>query len=243
MPMLDRYRKTGGFMQLLMLLETCGPVKRDRFLEIIAAEDPAWADTIRGKMLDMSRIYGWGDDTLAEVMGGLQDLTVAVVLMSAPPEVRVRLTNSLTLSRRRKIEDLVQITNPSPQEVTTTHMKVIEAVRRMVQDGFIRFDRFDPDLVVDPDIEDKLMRKSREDETVTNFALPGENVPHHGSGNGHGREGGSPIMNLANEVMDSRVIELQTLKKKLTDMSKENAALRHDLSVARGKLDQIKKMA
>jgi hypothetical protein len=37
--------------------------------------------------------------------------------------------------------------------------------------------------------------------------------------------------------------ELAQLKKKMSELSKENAVLRHELSIARSKLDQIKKIA
>jgi hypothetical protein len=42
---------------------------------------------------------------------------------------------------------------------------------------------------------------------------------------------------------ESRLVELQNLKKRVADLSKENATLRHELSMAKSKLDQIKKIA
>jgi regulator of replication initiation timing len=38
-------------------------------------------------------------------------------------------------------------------------------------------------------------------------------------------------------------MEIQALKKRVAELSKENAVLRHELSLARNKLDQIKKIA
>ena len=41
MSMIDRYKKKGGFLQLLNLLETTGGEKREKFLKMIAEENPA----------------------------------------------------------------------------------------------------------------------------------------------------------------------------------------------------------
>ena len=66
MAMLDRYKKTGGFNQLLTLLETCGPQKKVKFLEIIRLEDPRWADALEAKMIDLKRFLKWNDSAIAE---------------------------------------------------------------------------------------------------------------------------------------------------------------------------------
>jgi len=240
MAMLDRYRKSGGFIQLLTLLETCGPAKQERFLEIIRSEDARWADAIRSRMLDMDKIYGWNQETLAEVIGTLQDLTVVVALRAASQETRAKIEATFSHSRKRKIDDLFEITTPSPQEIAATHMKIIETVRKMAHEGLLRFEKIDPSLMVEEEIEDKLSKMPEPDQKSKSTATDGATTTMITTAM-------TPTMTtVATEASGgetSNVFEIQSLKKRIADMSKENATLRHELSVAKAKLDQIKKIA
>lgn len=241
MAMLDRYRKAGGFVQLLTLLETCGPTKQEKFLEIVRAEDPRWADAIRTKMLDMTRIYSWSDETLAEIMGTLQDLTVAIALHGAEEAVRTRIQATFSHGRKRKIDDLFETNKPSVQEISATHVKIIETVRKMAQDGHIRFEKFDPQLAIEENIEEKLAKGTLLQTDLDSASAPGLQIVPSSDGGTTLTEAASSIPESAN---DPRLInELQALRKRVTDLGKENAILRHELSVAKTKLEQIKKIA
>lgn len=257
MSMLDRYRKPGGFYQLVSLVETCGTQKQIKFLEIIHAEDPKWSEMLRSKMLDINRIYSWNDETIREIVGTLQDLTLAIVLHGATKETKERLLKILTVSRRRKIEDLFQSTNPTPLEVTSMQYKIIETVRKMSHDGFLRFDKFDPDLFMSSDIEDFLNKPSVASLPHTSHVDEPKGSHQAVSGNsmfkieynqeeevssesGAGKQ--DAAISSPAPVIGSPM-ELAALNKKLSELSKENAVLRHELSVARTKLEQIKKIA
>lgn len=240
MAMLDRYRKTaGGFLQLLALLETCGPTKQQRFLEIIRIEDPRWADAIREKMLDVNKIYAWKDETLAEILGRLQDLTIGTALHGATPETRDRVHHLTGHSRWRKIEDVLTTSSPSPAEVATANMKLIETVRAMVKDGALRFDKIDPSLIVEDKIEEKLAKAASNDPapaadapasvTTLKFGAYDEEPTAQG--------GGTPGLS------DTERAELLMLRKKFSELAKENASLRLEVGNLRHKLDQIRKIA
>jgi hypothetical protein len=269
MSMLDRYRKPGGFVQLLALIETCHQSKQEKLLEVIAQEDRRWSETVRAKMLSIERIYAWSDETLAEVFGTLQDLTVAVALSVADPTFKARITGFFSHGRIRKIDELVSSKGPTPAEVSATHMKIVEAVRKMGSDGFLRFENIDPNLVINEDIDDYLSHPP----------LPGENAPlkkatSHAQVSTHPQAQSQsptrprvlhsysplsehvaaqvePSGNVvvattqvpSSEPNESRLMEIQNLKKRVADLSKENATLRHELSMAKSKLDQIKKIA
>jgi hypothetical protein len=236
MGMLDRYRKTGGFIQLVTLLETCGPTKQEKFLEIIRQEEPIWAETLKTKVLDINRIFSWRDDVLAEVVGTLQDLCLAVAIHAADEPMKARFIGMLSHGRRRKIDDLLGRTPPTPAEVTTMHMKIVETVRKMAIDGFLRFEKFDIDLLIEDGIEEKLDKKKAEasETNLSMFAIEFENA-------GDNEKIEAPAAQDTSN--DQRVQEISLLRKKLAESSKEVAVLRHELSIARGKLDQIKKIA
>ncbi len=237
MSMLDRYKKPGGFVQLLALVETCGQAKQEKFLEIISKEDSHWADAIKQKMLTIDRIYSWRDEQLAEIFGTLQDLTVAVALFAADETLRARINGYFSHGRKRKIEDLFGTTKPSPAEILATHMKIIESVRKMEQDGFLRFEKFDADLEVSEDIEDHLAKKAAMAPEIVTHAYAGLEV------DGFEIVRPDTPSSPANDVSESRVMEIQALKKRVAELSKETAMLRHELSLARSKLDQIRKIA
>lgn len=68
--MLDRYKKKGGFHQLLQLLETSPSAKREQFLTLIGGENPVWEDALRRRVLTITRVYGWESQYLAEIFLG-----------------------------------------------------------------------------------------------------------------------------------------------------------------------------
>lgn len=244
MAMLDRYRKPGGFYQLLALLETCGPQKQEKFLEIVRSEDVRWAEAIKKKMLDINRIYAWNDETLAEIIGTLQDLTLATALHAAPAKIKDRINKLLSHSRKRKIDDLIGTSKPSPGEVATMHMKIIETVRKMAHDGFIRFEKIDPDLHIDDNFEESLMKGAPlSSPTATTTASASSSmfkIEYDGNNETSATAEPAPAPPATNEAA---VAELSQLRKKMNELSKENAVLRHELSVVKNKLDQIKKIA
>ena len=240
MSMLDRYRKPGGFYQLVSLVETCPPAKKEKFLELIKAEDEAWAEAVKEKMLDVDRIFSWNDETLAEIFGTLQDLTVAVILHGTNDDLKNRIFTYMTQARKRKIEDLMGSQSPTPTEIASMQVKLIETVRKMAHDGYIRFEKVDPQLHFDNKIEEQLTKPKTTDISAllknSDFTIEYENE----SGNS-GKESGSQAASSADA--EARLAEILSLKKKLAELSKENAVLRHELSIAKNKLEQIKKIA
>jgi hypothetical protein len=250
MSMLDRYRKPGGFFQLVSLVETCGPAKQEKFLEIIRAESPSWAEAIKTKMIDINRIYTWSDETLREIMGTLQDLTIAITLHASSDPIKARIYATLTQGRRRKIEDLYGSNNPSVGELSATHLKIIETVRKMAHDGYLRFDKIDPQLFIDDKIEENLA-KIQSGAITSATTNPGGHLGQAGHSTSHSEfaieydasQGQGSDAASDSGGGSSGTADLLQLKKKLADLSKENAVLRHELSLARNKLDQIKKIA
>src|SRR5687768_10826919 len=86
MSMLSRYRKQGGFQQLLQLIETCTSQKREQLLKLIEAEDPAWAKLINTKMVTLEKVFSWDASHVAEVTSQLVPRTLAVLLHGLPKE-------------------------------------------------------------------------------------------------------------------------------------------------------------
>jgi hypothetical protein len=247
MPMLDRYRRSGGFLQLLALLETCDHAKQERFLDIIRIEDARWAEAIQTKMLNIDKIYQWPDEPLAEIVGRLQDLTLAVAIIAAPPPIKAKIHQLCSHSRWRKLEEVIDTTKPTHQEISTTNMKVIETVRAMVKEGLLRFEKIEPSLIIEEKIEDKLSKATStssqdshqfdaKSETATNSSTATASVTNLNSD--HSSNSGSP-----GATTEYDRAELIALRKKHAENTKEIAFLRQENSTLRHRLEQIRKIA
>jgi len=244
MAMLDRYRKPGGFLQLLALVETCGATKQEKFLELIRAEDERWADSLKSKMIDVNRIYSWNDVAFAEVIGFLQDLTIATTLHACLPDIRERIYATLSQGRRRRIDDLFERSVPSASEIAGQQMKIVETVRRKSLEGMIRFERFDPQLCIDEKLEDFLNRSSEpiQEAVITEFKIQYDSAEQPAPEPGNTAPAAKATASAAPSSTPANT-EVIALKKKLADLNKENTTLRNENTTLKSKLEQIKRIA
>ena len=230
--MLDRYRKSGGFVQLLNLIETSGPQKQTKFLELVREEDPRWADAIVEKTLSIQKICGWSNEALMEVVANLQPLALSVMLHGLEPEVREKILAAMSNSARRNVMDSFNASKPTPAEISTTFGRVITEIRKMIGDGRLRMDKIDPSLVVADDIEEQLKKpekgKDKDSESHDDAVFADSNVVEL-----HPELGHVPSTNP----------EVNMLKKKLQHLVTENANLKHEVLRLRSKLEQIKRIA
>jgi hypothetical protein len=254
MAMLDRYKKTGGFNQLLTLLETCGAQKQAKFLEIIRAEDPRWADALEAKMIDLKRFFTWSDAAIAEVTGAMLDLNIGAVISSLPEDQQTRILSTLPHIKRRKVQELLDRPKPSPGEVAVSMNKLFETIRKVTQEGILRLDKIDPLLFVDSDIEDRLkagmniigVPTAAESFAKANAAalLDIDNDEKDGAKLHIVKSMNTVVVpskaDASNRVSDQ---EIQLLKKRIQMLQQENTALKQELVNANAKLDQIRKLS
>jgi hypothetical protein len=236
MGMLDRYKKKGGFFQLLQLLETSPIAKREQFLGLISAESPVWEDALRKRILTVPRIYSWDPQYLVEIFSRLQPLTLANALHGTSPEEVEKLLSGLPPISRRKITDMIAESNPPAAERTSCLMRVLTDVRSFISQGIIRLEKVDPELLVPEDIEEILYVTSLDSiaqtATVADTSTKGDEK--------------SLPPSTAPEIPESfgaGVAELEVLKRKLNHLSSEVNALKHENSILKDKLAKIKKIA
>ena len=60
MSMISRYKRPGGFVQLLSLIETSTAAKKEKFLEIVRSESESWANAIEQRVLTIPADEGYG---------------------------------------------------------------------------------------------------------------------------------------------------------------------------------------
>lgn len=227
MGMLDRYKKKGGFNQLLQLLETSPINKREQFLVLIGGESPVWEETLRQKILTINRVYSWQPQYLVEIFTRVQPLTLAIALHGSDEQALEDILGCLQPISKRKITDMMTESNPSAAEKGTCVSKILTEVRGFISQGIIRLEKVDPDLVVPENIEEVLSTSY-----VASSIATAEFVPN--------KDANPNVVGDADNVARQ---EVEFLKKKLNHLNAELAALRHENVVLKDKLTQIKKIA
>lgn len=229
---LDRYRKTGGFIQILQLIETCGLQKQEKFLSMIKEEDSRWSDAIQKKMITMDKILTWSDEVLSEIAGNLQELSIAVALHGLPRENHERFLRSFSVSKKRKIDDLFQTNQPSAADISAAYIKIIMEVRKLIHDGVLRADKVDPEIFVEDGIEEKLKRSDLPTAQSLNEKLSVKQQIHD-----------EEATQLGKDPSASDQEEVRTLRRKLLNISEENQSLKNENHNLKAKIEHIKKIA
>ncbi|NJL23779.1 MAG: hypothetical protein HC902_00410 [Calothrix sp. SM1_5_4] len=165
MSSLQRYKKSGGFFQLLSLIETFGPQKKEKFLEMIETESPVWAQALREKMLTVERIFSWPDQVILEVFKQMQPKSMAFALEGLKDEQKERVTVFLSHAEKRRLSDVLTESKPKPEEISATLVKLVEIARRMLQERELHAEKFDDKLLIPEDYENRL-----EERTANTFA-------------------------------------------------------------------------
>ncbi|UYL09945.1 hypothetical protein B9G69_005065 [Bdellovibrio sp. SKB1291214] len=234
MGMLDRYKKKGGFFQLLQLLETSPTTKREQFLTLIAGENPVWEEALRKRILTIGRVYGWEGQYLVEIFSRVQPMTLAYALHGNPDEQIEQLLSCLPPISKRKITDLMAEAAPTPAEKGTSISKMLTEVRGFVSQGIIRLEKVDPELHIPENIEEIL------NTTAFNINMP----PLTSDGNVAKKDMKPNIVGDSDDSPGSAVSqEAEFLRRKVNQLSSEVNALKHENTVLKDKLAQIKKIA
>ncbi len=252
--MLDRYKKTGGFNQLLTLLETCGPQKKQKFLEIIRLEDSRWADALEAKMISLERFFKWNDSAVSEVTGAMLEINVATIL-TAMPEHSERILATLAHTKKKRVQEVAEATRPTADGIATSVHKLYETIRRLTNEGVLRLDKIDPDMYVPEDIEDRLKQGKSIQGVISaadSLAKAVRSIPEDAGPETallHIVRSMTPPPSAAPSApaapRDATVYEQENvlLKKRVKLLQEENDAIRQDLVNIQARLDQIRKLA
>ncbi|MDZ4676109.1 MAG: FliG C-terminal domain-containing protein [Oligoflexia bacterium] len=146
MSMLARYRKPGGVQQLLALLETCLSKKRENLINMIIAEDKEFGTMIKSKILTTEKIFKWDPLVVCEATTRLSERTLAICLKGLPPEAFAIATHTLRDLKKREVTNLLEILKPTPIEIESAHIKLVEIVRTLEKEGSLKLDENDVPL-------------------------------------------------------------------------------------------------
>lgn len=225
--MITRYKKAGGFIQLLCLIETFGKQKQEKFLNMIREESPVWAEALEQRLITIDRIFTWPPSTLAEIMNRVPIKNLAVALHGLSNERREQFFSLISHAERRKLESQMEEEKPSEGEVTASLLKLIEATREMLKNSILRFDQTDEAMIIPENIEEKLLE-------LTQPEIFNKEVLQEPSFYPEKTTSRSETLNsIPTDGLQQRVLQLQ----------KENQALKFENKQLKEKLANIKRLA
>lgn len=238
MGMLDRYKKKGGFVQLLNLIETSGKQKQDQFLNLIAQENAVWESTIREKSLSLDKILSWDVSHLREIFSRLQPLTLATAISGMPKEKTDIVLSCMSVTDKRKIEQVLDESKPTPAEIGTCILRIITETRGFISSGILKIEKIDPELVIPENIEELLASQSAAafGQSVLSSMQAAATSPS-------ATEPGKTSESVVEAKGEIGKEEVEFFKKKINQLVADNSSLKQEIAVLRGKLDQIKKIA
>lgn len=150
MSMLARFRKPGGFVQLLQLIESCEGEKQKNLIQLIATEDPGWASLVKAKQLTYQKVLTWPQPHLALVLENLPYRTLRALVAGSQSDQRDVLSRTLSPSLwSRLLKDLDE-TKLEPNEYKVAQLKLFGAIRELDQEGKIKLTSIDHRLELDP---------------------------------------------------------------------------------------------
>lgn len=230
MGMVDRYKKTGGFLQLVQVIETCNTKKYEQFMKIISEENPEWAEALIEKCLTFDKIISWKAEVILEVIASVNMLSFTAALKCLTPEKLEIFLQKLSNQDQKKFELALQEAKPNPNEISSSVIKVISETRLLFVQGSLKADKIDQQLVI-PDGYESMLGKneqSRQSGTVLSFEVPSTPAV-----NNLGGVGGGSSLNA----------EFDKIQKRIVSLSREVQALKSENQIMKDKLEKIKKIA
>ena len=150
MSTLKRYRKAGGFKQLLNLIESSTSAKKEQLLKLISVEDKRWAAEIEKRMLTLTKVLSWKLEAIEKVLLLIPEQTWPKALFHLPEAERqkwfVDLIKFQPQNKQKQLQDYFSSLKPSSGEVEAAQLLIIKKIREMQLAGDFRPEHFDPNL-------------------------------------------------------------------------------------------------
>lgn len=149
MSTLARFRKSGGLMQLLQLIETSDLEKQRHLLDLVGKEDPGWASLIKQKCLSSKRILTWPDGVVSQIMDRLPIDFIINLSFVVDGEEFAKIERCLPRHHQLDFHRMREDRKPNQQERWLAQVKLVQLARDLSNSGALQFSTFDPILELD----------------------------------------------------------------------------------------------
>lgn len=146
MSMLLRFKKLGGFEQLLVIVESSPIQKRNQFIKLIEQESPSTAELVKNKILTVEKIFSLDVSILGDIMKGMEPRILGILLKGQAPEIIEKAIATFTHGKKRELESMLKDNDITPDEVEAAHLKLITTVRSMIKNHEIPIRVIAPEL-------------------------------------------------------------------------------------------------
>jgi hypothetical protein len=240
MSTIDRYKKPGGFLQLVILIETSGLEKQERFLSLIRSESMAWEREIKKKMLTLDRVLNWSPEHLALIFARIPSAAIAAIMQGTPKDKWELVRSFVPSTDKRRVEELLD-SKIGPGEISSCIVRLFTEARALLADGTLKYEKVEASLVIPKDIEQKLESATLADDfeslktaAVAQAVTEAKSTPST-----------SGSQNVSNPADDPNELKrkIQILYAENQRLTQENLALKQELSVFKDKIERIKKIA
>ncbi len=144
---LSRYRKPGGFRQLLLLIETSVPAKQETLLKAVEKEDPSWAQLLRDKKITAEMVLSWDVEHLSTITIHMNQRHLATLCKKMDPQIFDQLKQMMDIKKYRELEEIMDnMDEPLGPEYLGACNNLLETVRQLDEDKVIILRFIDPKL-------------------------------------------------------------------------------------------------
>lgn len=206
--MLNRYKKEGGFAQLMQLIESSDPQKQDSLLAVIEKENPKWAHLVRQRRLSLDIIFSWEDPILAEVISAIPDNNIAMLLHALNPTYEERVFALIGASKYRAMKTLKEEASPTGSQLEHLKYLVIETTRNLANENIIKFQDFAPQFLLTDPLEgyEKFIQVVEDDMDVRSLLV--SYVNRAGFGAIAANDGQAALETIKKQYQDKKIVAI-----------------------------------
>lgn len=147
MSILARYKKPGGFKQLLKLIETSQPQKQEMLLGVVEKEDPSWAKLLREKKISPEMVLEWEKDHLSLIFENMLSQHCSNIFKNLGEDAFKEYATLIRVEKYRELKVMVDDSaEPSPAQLIAAYTNMLETVRFLDEEKVIDLRYIDPIL-------------------------------------------------------------------------------------------------
>jgi flagellar motor switch protein FliG len=134
-----RYKKSPtGFRQIVELIESTPPSRRQKMIDVGMKEDPEYTKRILRFVFAFEDILQMPDSELIEVLGVVPAQWMAYSIHDQTQEVQARFLSLSVPQRLIEIKEVLENSKVTPFQVSAGKVKMVEAARSLEKKGHIK---------------------------------------------------------------------------------------------------------
>jgi hypothetical protein len=237
MSTLERYKKKGGFIQILTLIESSEPAKAEKFLSLIAQESQAWAEAIKEKSLTIHKIKDLDKTAQFEALERIPATVLANGLIKEAAEVRESIFSNLSQTLQKKIE-LAMNENPDPRpgDILACQLRIIASTRAAITEGRIKQSQLPKELQIPENIETSLSKVTWS-QTLRDIVSAKTDEPPPPTPS---LQASPQVTNTSSNLNNSGGGDVLELKRRIQTLTEENQGLKNQVIELQNKINQVK---